>query len=609
MNHTQLADLLARTMPQNTSTGSSHRTAGSSNLSPRQKFQAHVRTLSDDSLASRNTPSPRRAPELQHVSGLRVKPDDSPPPRNPARPSPVYRYDEADLRVSRDGQPAFIAEEREAWARPSPLRIRKRPSTDVYFLQPPEEDSPVRQPSKDTRGLQPFAPFSDAVDENERPKTSRGPDPNRPSFDNYNSNGDQALVTRNSKFAEGSMNNRSAGISSTWHKHGSISSLSAAESDRESTPRASPQRSSIDLDEFKPPAVTPATLKQRLLKIGSTFKHNEKPTKVEAQPQVEKKKKGLRKSISMWNIHNIGDKRKTRASASTHDLDPKPSAPDSTAHHPTSDVLNDRKRRAEEAYAEQFGTKRRKSAGGQVNLPAAPAEPRPLPVPKSQSRNSGGSRRGRRVSSIAISTDSEMSDEHTDIDHHKRPSRRELEKENHQLREMLKHQQPRRKSDGSALVQTVSTSASTQHLAESDNTNDSQPRKVSSKKLDVPPLPPIPDRVALRNLSNTRNQPKNKATNASTTNTSANANLDGDSEDLKRPHLIISGAAGLPRPVSMILEEDEEATENKTPTPSPSPKRRVLEPSSVERRKTRDHIAMQMKGFKREQWEWPDDVF
>jgi hypothetical protein len=59
----------------------------------------------------------------------------------------------------------------------------------------------------------------------------------------------------------------------------------------------------------------------------------------------------------------------------------------------------------------------------------------------------------------------------------------------------------------------------------------------------------------------------------------------------------------------MILEEDEEAMENKTPTPSPSPKRRVLEPSSVERSKTRDHIAMQMKGFKREQWEWPDDVF
>ncbi|KAK5462769.1 hypothetical protein LTS15_002481 [Exophiala xenobiotica] len=606
-------------MPQNTSTGSSQRAAHASNLSPRQKFQAHVRTLSDDSLSSRNAPSSRRSPELQHVSSLRVRPDDSPPPRNPARPSPVYRYNEADLRVSRDGQPAFIAEEREAWARPSPLRIRKRPSNDVYFLQPPEEESPARQPCKDTRELQPFAPSPDGVDENERPKTSRGPDPNRPSFDNYNSNGDQALTTRNSRFAEGSMNNRSAGISSTWNKHSSISSLSATESDGESTPRASPQRSSIDLDEFKPPAVTPATLKQRLLKIGSTFKHNEKSTKVEAQPQVEKKKKGLRKSISMWNIHNIADKRKTRAGDSTHDLDPKPSAPDVTAHHPDKEVLNDRKRRAEEAYAEQFSTKRRKSTGGQVNLPTEPVEPRPLPVPvpRSQSRTSGGSKRGRRVASVAISTDSEMSDERTDIDHHKRPSRRELEKENQKLREMLKHQQPGRKSDGGALVRTVSTSASIQQLAESDSTNDTQPqpRKVSSRKLDVPPIPPIPDRVALRTLSNTRNQPnKNKAiTNASTTNTSANANANsnGDSEeDLKRPHLIIAGAAGLlPRPVSMILEEDEEAMENKAPTPSPSPKRRVLEPSSVERRKARDHIAMQIKGFKREQWEWPDDVF
>lgn len=630
MNHSQLADLLARTMPHNPVSVPSNRTVETSTLSPRQRFQAHVRTLSDDdSLVSRDTPSPRRSPEVQHVSTLGGKKSESPPPRHPSRPIPSYPFIEPSFGTGRHGfrEPDFVVEEREAWAKPSPLRIRKRPSNDVYVLQPPEEDSPVRHPSK--QNLKQFRPLAEPADINERPRTSRGPEPSRSSLtlDNDNENGDQEHRNRNSRFAEGSMNHRSGGISSTWAEHGSITSPSATESDNDSTPRPSPQRASIDLDEFKPPATTPATLKQRLFKIGSAFKPNEKATKADTEPHTEKKKGGLRKSMSMWNIHHIGDKAKTRGT-STDEPTPKARIENKAAvQESNGEVLNERKRRAEEAYAQQFGTKRRKSTGGQVAIPdvsttgASSAEVPPLPLPRSTSRSPGGGRRMRRSSAVYVNTDSELSDSHGDIDHHKRPSRRELEKENQQLRAMLKQQQQdqsrRQPSSSGGLPRTVSTSASLHQLTDSEEMHDNAPRKTSGTKntsskttgKDVPPVPPVHDRVALRTLSNTSNQAKNTNNKANNTTNAGplNSNASDGSDAVKRAQLPSVVVATFPRPVSMILEEDEEATENKTPTPSP--KRRMLEPSSIEKRKVREQIAVQMKGIRREQWEWPEDVF
>ena len=226
----------------------------------------------------------------------------------------------------------------------------------------------------------------------------------------------------------------------------------------------------------------------------------------------------------------------------------------------------------------------------------------------------------RRSSAVYINTDSEVSDSHNDIDHHKRPSLRELEKENQQLRAMLKQQQnqSQRQPSNAGLTRTVSTSASVHQLADSEAAQAAPPRKASGTKnnlktvgKDVPPVPPVPDRVALRTLSNTRNQPKNNINMQKPSTTlvvqppSDNAS---DALDVKkRPRAPSAGAAGFLRPVSMILEEVEEAMENRTPTPSP--KRRMLEPSSIEKRKVRDQVAVQMKGIRREQWEWPDDVF
>jgi hypothetical protein len=417
--------------------------------------------------------------------------------------------------------------------------------------------------------------------------------------------------------------------------------LSGAGSDNESTPRASPQHSSINSPEFKAPAVTPATFKQRLLKIGSAFKASDKANKPEAAEPNEKKRKGLRKSMSLWNLHGVGEKKKAH-DASTDD--PLPEIPKPHQLHPSSIqdsdlvVLNDRKRRAEEAYAQQFSTKRRKSAGGEQSATVdGSTSERPPAIPNAQSgsTNAGFTASSRkripRSSSIVINTDSDVSDNHGDIDHHKRPSRRELEKENQQLRAMLNQQQTqkRRASTSTGIVRSASASLSQKQAKEPQPTSDNSPSRSSthdespeskSPSRALPPVPPIPERVALRSLSNGKNQPKNKtnssdnsvksangANSASSANANSNSNS-GDTNTVKRARLLSASAGGLPRPVSIIVEEDEEG-ENKSKSPSPSPKRLVLEPSSVERMKVKEIVAMQLKGIKREQWEWPDDVF
>jgi hypothetical protein len=208
-----------------------------------------------------------------------------------------------------------------------------------------------------------------------------------------------------------------------------------------------------------------------------------------------------------------------------------------------------------------------------------------------------------------VTTDPEIADSHSDIDHHKRPSRRELEKENQQLRAMLKQQKDhsQRSSTGASTVQSVPSSTSLDRVLESEGTRDTLTRKASGKKempkktqKDVPPVPPIPERVALRTLSNTTNQATNK-------NNTANLTVKSSPVDTG---IASADALGPPRPVSTILEEDEDAMENNTPTPSPSPRNpKRLEPSSIEKMKAQGQIALQLKGVRREQWEWPEDVF
>ena len=599
-------------------------------LSPRQKFQSHIRTLSDNPQYYHQDASttPQRPRGLQHVSSLRVQRSESPSPTSAARPSPTWRFSESALKTFSNG-PQFITEEREVWGRPSPLRATKSYNGDAYSLRPQEEQRPVLQPSKDPRAIRIFGPSAQSVGVDDRPKTSRGPIPGQSSFPGENEadavQEEQMSPTRPSKFAEGSMNQRSAGVSSTWNEHGSLISCSGTEaSDDDSTPRASPQRSSIDINEFNPAPAAAPTFTQRLFKFGgSKVKVNEITSKHVEDAQPAKKKKGLRKSISMWNVK--GDKKKTVPESTSPQKNPAASS-----HASDLEVLNDRKRRAEEAYAQQFGTKRRKSLTGLVTIPDDQLSEQPPTTtqdrPHARTASNSGRRRLSWSSSITAGTDFEVFDGHSEIDQQKRPSRRELEKENQQLRTMLRQQQ----EDARLRANTpLSSAPSSRPLPQTPGNNaptEHPPRRSSArnqKKATTAGIPPVPpksaDRMALGTLSNTKNAPQKKSslgelkTNAKSTDAHE---LNSSKRNRRRSSVNVEG---FPRAVSMILEEPEEEQkaarkENKhpmknipslNPTPVASSKKTAInETVDVETPKAREQVTM-----RRENWEWPDDIF
>ncbi|KIW87569.1 uncharacterized protein Z519_11893 [Cladophialophora bantiana CBS 173.52] len=601
-------------------------------LSPRQRFQAHVRTLNDNTLPSRNVPTSPKRSELQHVSSLRVSYRESPSPKNPPRSSPTWRNIDLTLKTfdSAENEPYFITEEREAWSRPYTPKTTT-PLTDDIFLQPHEGDIRMLQPSKQLRESHPFAPLAHSVGVNERPKTSRGPPQEQSSFPientDPNPHKEDDLPARASKFAEGSMNTRSAGVSSTWHEHISVTSYSGTESDDDPIPRASPQHSSIDVDEFKPEAVIAPTLKQRLFKFGTKARAKENTTRVEVE-RISKKKNGLRKSISLWNLHS--DKKKTADWPDSPEK--KTSAP---SHNSDLDLLNDRKRRAEEAYAQQFGIKRRKSNVGLAATTGEEISEDTVATTRVRSKSKpppNSSRRSSQTSSTTIVADSEWTDGHIDLDHQKRPTRRELEKENQQLRALLRQKQAEVRLR--ANTPQPPSPSHTQHpqtpgIARED---DASPPKRSAKKqsrkqsgAEVPPVPPLPERAALKTLSNTTNQPqlrsKGDGSLVAISTSDINAQPKHDPRTQSRRSSIVRGE-GFPHHFSVILEEDEENGAGQTQKENQCTTNDIFSLKSVSemkpgnrdadigKMKVNHHVAiMQMQSIQKENWEWPDDVF
>ncbi|EXJ74682.1 uncharacterized protein A1O5_01376 [Cladophialophora psammophila CBS 110553] len=603
-------------------------------LSPQQRFQAHVRTLNDSTLPSRNAPtSPKRSSELQHVSSLRVSYRESPSPKNPLRSSPTWRDTDLTLKTfdSAKDEPYFVTEEREAWSRPYTPKTTTPLTDDVLFLQPHEGDSRMLQPSKQLREPRPFAPLSHPVDVNERPKTSRGPTQEQSSFPienaDANPNKEDDLPARASKFAEGSMNTRSAGVSSTWHEHISLTSCSGTESDDDPNSRASPQRSFIDVDEFKPEAAIAPTLKQRLFNFGAKARAKENTTRVEGE-RISKKKNGLRKSISLWNLH--GDKKKTADWSDSPEK--KPSA---SSHNTDLDLLNDRKRRAEEAYAQQFGMKRRKSNVGlaattgdeisEETVATARVRSKSKPPPNSRKFPS-------QTSSKTVAADSEWTDGPIDLDHQKRPTRRELEKENQQLRALLRQKQEEVRLRANTPQPTSSSHTQHPQTPGTAREDDASPPKRSAKKqsrkqsgAEVPPVPPFPERAALKTLSNTTNQPQVRSKGDGNLVAISTSDVNGqpkhDPRKQSRRSSIVRGES-FPRHFSVILEEDEENGAGQTREANQCTTNDIFGPKSVSEMKpgngdadigkmeVNDHVArMQMQSIQKENWEWPDDVF
>lgn len=194
---------------------------------------------------------------------------------------------------------------------------------------------------------------------------------------------------RKSCFQEGSMNEGSRAVASTWNTSHPVHTpghrrryRSIDLRDDEGTPRASAASrastsSSIDISEFKPLPATPSTFRNTIKRIGQKVV-NSKPAHalehITAAPQSEKKpRRGLKKSMSTWKIFSNSASDTEDASNLTTDdesynsktktyssktIKPKRSL---TNNAPSQkEILDERKRKAEIAYSEQFGTTRKK---------------------------------------------------------------------------------------------------------------------------------------------------------------------------------------------------------------------------------------------------------
>jgi hypothetical protein len=370
-------------------------------------------------------------------------------------------------------------------------------------------------------------------------------------------------ATRRSKFVEGSLTERSAAVASSWYDHDSISEFSI---DSDTIPRASKdtrESGSFESNDSKPLPITPATVKRKkLFKLKSSVKSSEDGQ----EQQVMPKKRGLRKSLSTWNFHNLGDKMKIFG-GSTNDLTPKTIKPEkdkyTSSKTPAKDDLDERKRKAEEEYAQQFGLKKQKSNNGIANFShpsqasiATKTSSLKRRTPSASFRTPSSSYRNRVSPFFA-------SDSSSDLDNCKRPSREELEKENQQLRKMLRDRpstqlDAQRSSVHLPLHQEFAGEniprLSQDNFAQGHKMRLSPGKKMGQRGEDVPPMPRL-SREVFGSLENGRNTKSN-----------------------------VERKGMLPRPVSMILEEEESKDE------------------------TVGSAKLQMSPV-REQWEWPEDVF
>jgi hypothetical protein len=442
------------------------------------------------------------------------------------------------------------------------------------------------------------------------------------------------------------MNARSAGVASTWADHESLTSCSESDnSENEITPRASGNHSSIDLSEFDPQPLATQTLAQRLFKFGTRAKVKDvtrpKSSRDDTEPQTIKKRKGLRKSMSVWNLHS--DKKKAASQVDLSSTSPhKVAVPHAQANE--LDLLNERKRRAEEAYAKQFGTKKRKSDAGIADSQDQSPEKSSVTTRTHTADAANSSTVKRRLSWSSTSTataDAETVPGVTNIDLHKRPSRRELEKQNQELRDLLRQQQEKARSaaknsrSASAGPRNVSKSPENARRADASPSSKNITRKPSGERLQSSsssvPVVASSDRAALRPLNNTRNIPQKKTShedlktiNEDVPERGRSLTTEKSTKASAKHSRRASTARGVevPRSVSVIFEQDEEfeietgnattaqdsAKENLHPLKN-IPKLMPTPAGSPNRITVHEDRCDAVQDVQREKWEWPDDVF
>jgi hypothetical protein len=433
----------------------------SSPKSPRLAFQSRVQKVQQQ----RSPPRPsfnshsRRHSELEHVSTLRV----------------THKRTCSARPLSQE-TPDFWAEEREAWGQRSP-QCPQSPQPCIPFaeadatsntrpkllpvLSPPRSNTrPIPQPRKQSQGQVPlriFEPSNTLADPDERPKTSRGPrgldmlkeeseeagegDAGEMREDSED-DGSPRLPTstnraaRTSKFFEGSMNERSFGIASSWFHE-------------------------VQSDSDKPLPPTPAT---KHVTFSCTPVRESPEGRAEQTPRLatsnkRKARRGLRKSISNFNFQTLSEKIRIFGSLYHHDSDPtsptdkekekeqekeqekeKPKSA-SRSHLRGADILSERKRKADEAYALQFGFKKARPAG-------------PPTAPSSSSSTSTAGPLNTSTSSLSYPSSTSSSKSAHPPNLRKKKSRRELERENAELRARLDAQ-----LDAHSLATTAPTTA------------------------------------------------------------------------------------------------------------------------------------------------------
>ena len=540
MNRSEFEGLIAQTMqlPPNPP------------LSPKQHFQSQVRGLSSSTTGRQAQSDSDTRPvrhELRHVSTLRVQHKHTVStipysPRTAALPETSHNPPKCKtVAVTDNAVPDFSAEEREAWSKKSPkptstsTRSRhsdrasslagQKPAPQPVLFPPPQRLEPVPQPRKQARQppLRQFQPLHAQTDLDERPRTSRGPSSQlaerkqsptiagkqEAETKQHTFSDGTSSPNRRSKFLEGSMNARSVNVASSWY-HDNTSgsegfddpvagSMMDCDGDSDATPRAT-----------KPPPPTPApaptTTKKNIFRFGSGRSSEESARTVE-ETKAAKERKGLKKSISIWNFQSLGEKifggstSDAVSETSTDTITNKPRRAQKgkkTGIVTDIDNLNERKRKAERAYAQQFGLKRQKSNIGQsVSSTPVNADAKKISIDDKRPNTPILFHRKRdQRTPVGQNRTAEA------FDARKRPSRKDLEKENQQLRNMLRESQSMTFSRTASFSSIDLTIKDQENFVRGPAVMLSPGKKHGKRKEDIPPVPKLPHQGVLAELQN-----------------------------------------------------------------------------------------------------------
>jgi hypothetical protein len=228
-----------------------------------------------------------------------------------------------------------------------------------------------------------------------------------------------------------------------------------------------------------------------MFKLGVGRSSDESARTVDEAPKIAKNRKGLRKSISIWNFREkiFGGSSSDAASEISTDMtsDKRGGRQKDKRTSAATDIniLNERKRKAEEAYAQQFGVKKQKSNIG-LSVASTPAN-KALDDEK-RPKTPTLFRRKR--------------DQRTPSGDHKRLSRKELEKENQQLRTLLRESQSMTFSRSASLSSIDLALVGHENFMRGPVVTLSPGKKQESKGDDIPPVPKLPGKGVLSELQN-----------------------------------------------------------------------------------------------------------